>query len=398
MTLPTSGNPIKLSDIQTEYGGSNPISISEYRSGAGYVSYTESGVGTSQVNIGSLRGLSSLTTNPRANNISSLSSFFNTSTYRMNGIRMDSIDGKNVVATAEVFDTTGFTIAIASFYSNNSGNTWTQGNSISIFRPVLSDMRYVPWAELYVMCANSNNQRSVIYTSPDGVTWTAKTNYPVWYLGTPGGSSDARFYVTSNGLYAYTYGGEVSYTTSYSGGDFTWTTPVKIIPLDGTNRRPVNQLIFDGTYWYAGSYKGLFRNTSLSTPDWTPLTFGNGQTCYGITYNSSTYEYLCQIGSYYYKSTDGFTSSSYTAVNGGYSTGGPIVWDPVTKIYAQRTNSYSVLSVSTDGVYWVNASSNYSMYFYSNPVFKNGTLFAAGSDAAAYGSGTWHWYFLRGPN
>jgi hypothetical protein len=38
MTLPTiPGSSISLSQIQTEFGGSNPISISEYYAGAGYV-------------------------------------------------------------------------------------------------------------------------------------------------------------------------------------------------------------------------------------------------------------------------------------------------------------------------------------------------------------------------
>jgi hypothetical protein len=36
MTLPTSG-PLTLSDIQTEFGGSNPISLSEYYAGGGLV-------------------------------------------------------------------------------------------------------------------------------------------------------------------------------------------------------------------------------------------------------------------------------------------------------------------------------------------------------------------------
>lgn len=36
MTLPTSG-PLSLSDIQTEFGGSNPISLSEYYAGGSYV-------------------------------------------------------------------------------------------------------------------------------------------------------------------------------------------------------------------------------------------------------------------------------------------------------------------------------------------------------------------------
>lgn len=37
MTLPLNGNSIKLSEIQSEFGGTDPISISEYYSGAGKV-------------------------------------------------------------------------------------------------------------------------------------------------------------------------------------------------------------------------------------------------------------------------------------------------------------------------------------------------------------------------
>ena len=36
MTLPTSG-PLSLDDIQTEFGGSNPISLNEYYAGGAYV-------------------------------------------------------------------------------------------------------------------------------------------------------------------------------------------------------------------------------------------------------------------------------------------------------------------------------------------------------------------------
>lgn len=42
MTLPTSG-PLTLADIQTEFGGSNPISLSEYYAGGAYVPAGTSG-------------------------------------------------------------------------------------------------------------------------------------------------------------------------------------------------------------------------------------------------------------------------------------------------------------------------------------------------------------------
>ena len=40
MTLPTSG-PISLTDIQTEFGGSNPVSLSEYYKGGAYVDFND---------------------------------------------------------------------------------------------------------------------------------------------------------------------------------------------------------------------------------------------------------------------------------------------------------------------------------------------------------------------
>lgn len=40
MVLPVSPNPISLGQIQTEFGGSNPISISEYYNGGSYITHT----------------------------------------------------------------------------------------------------------------------------------------------------------------------------------------------------------------------------------------------------------------------------------------------------------------------------------------------------------------------
>ena len=42
MTLPTSG-PLTLANIQSEFGGSNPISLNEYYAGGAYVPAGTSG-------------------------------------------------------------------------------------------------------------------------------------------------------------------------------------------------------------------------------------------------------------------------------------------------------------------------------------------------------------------
>jgi hypothetical protein len=69
MTLPTSGNSISLSRIQTEFGGSNPIGLNEYYKNGSHVGsfFTsvptsgaidladffgmQNGVGTTNINI-----------------------------------------------------------------------------------------------------------------------------------------------------------------------------------------------------------------------------------------------------------------------------------------------------------------------------------------------------------
>lgn len=53
MTLQTSG-PIKFSEIQTEFGGSNPISLSEYYAGGAYVPGGASGTNGAVPSSGSV--------------------------------------------------------------------------------------------------------------------------------------------------------------------------------------------------------------------------------------------------------------------------------------------------------------------------------------------------------
>lgn len=57
MALPSSGNAISLGDIQTEFGGSNPISMSEYYRNGAYVTSNNTGVPTSgQISLNQFYG------------------------------------------------------------------------------------------------------------------------------------------------------------------------------------------------------------------------------------------------------------------------------------------------------------------------------------------------------
>jgi len=67
MPLQSSGNPISLGDIQTEFGGASPTSISEYYKGGTYVpnTATNSGVPTSgTISLGDFYGASAAGTTP----------------------------------------------------------------------------------------------------------------------------------------------------------------------------------------------------------------------------------------------------------------------------------------------------------------------------------------------
>jgi len=57
VTTPASPNQITLDDVQTEFGGTNPIEIAEYYAGGSYVPASVSGVPTSgQISLDNLRG------------------------------------------------------------------------------------------------------------------------------------------------------------------------------------------------------------------------------------------------------------------------------------------------------------------------------------------------------
>jgi hypothetical protein len=51
MPLPSSGNPIRLGQIQTEFGGSNPISIGEYYRGGAYTTSNNTNVPTGPAGV-----------------------------------------------------------------------------------------------------------------------------------------------------------------------------------------------------------------------------------------------------------------------------------------------------------------------------------------------------------
>lgn len=128
MALPDSG-PLKLTDIQTEFGGTDPIGLSEYYAGAGLVPAGTTGT------YGVV---------PSSGQISILN-FYGTS----NAPPIPGIDWTNRPGFTSVFGSTNTVYAI----------TWS---------PTLS---------LFVAVGGSNAGVSRCATSPDGITWTLQSNF-----------------------------------------------------------------------------------------------------------------------------------------------------------------------------------------------------------------------------
>lgn len=88
MALPTSG-PLSLANIQAEFGGSNPISLSEYYAGGGLVPSGTSGTNgpvpsSGTISISNFYGTSNVTVQLSNQNISSVGAGTRTAGYRLN--------------------------------------------------------------------------------------------------------------------------------------------------------------------------------------------------------------------------------------------------------------------------------------------------------------------------
>lgn len=133
MTLPSSG-PLSLADIQTEFGGSNPISLSEYYAGGAYVPAGTSGTNGPVPTSGAI----------------SISNFYGTSNVPPLSVTADSVSGLD---SGPNF--------IGSVTSTDSPNTTPSGG--------VGPYTYL-WEELGV---SSGNSPSVSLSTAQNPSWTA---------------------------------------------------------------------------------------------------------------------------------------------------------------------------------------------------------------------------------
>lgn len=254
MAIPASG-AVAFSDLQTTFGGSNPISLSEYYAGGSFVpagTFGNSGIipstALSAINLGAFRNTGVPMLGVNWANLPSLSAIFVTGG-TLYPIQCFASNGTTIVASGTGQRTATSTDGVN--WTSQTANMQTAQGTTSAGVGITS-IAY--GAGLFV--AVGNNGRGV--TSPDGVTWTNQINYPLTTNTTVQIIWDgARFVVVS-------LTGEIA----FSADGITWTTYGAVLPGFSVTF-PARGIAYDGVSTYVAVGKDSKCATSTNLSSWT---------------------------------------------------------------------------------------------------------------------------------
>lgn len=280
MPLPTSG-PLSLQDIQTEFGGSNPIALSEYYAGGGLVPSGTSGI------YGPIPSSGVISMNLFYG--SQASSPGEDWTYQA-GLYITTWG--TTVATAVVWDgskfvVTGYSGKIA---TSPDGITWTPRTSGTTVQSLFC----VTWSGTQFVAGATSGR---LYTSPDGITWTERT--------TP--TTRHQRGVIWNGTQFLSVGESNTALTSPDG--VTWT-------LRGSTGGSNNFAVaWSGTIYLTACLKGVSKSTDGITwtyqqvyPSYQPVQLR------GAAWSGTKFV-IVGDGGLIYASPDGATWTQYSSVD-----------------------------------------------------------------------------------
>jgi hypothetical protein len=126
--MPNSGSPIRWAELQTEFGGSNPVSMSEYYRGGAFVNSALTAVPASgQIAISQFYGLSAFDPIPDALNWADLVNSSNlTSTQTITGISSSITLRIEITANSIVSQSPDFGDGFIEIIITKNGNTYDQ--------------------------------------------------------------------------------------------------------------------------------------------------------------------------------------------------------------------------------------------------------------------------------
>jgi len=365
MALPASG-PLSLSDIQTEFGGTNPISLNEYYAGGAFVPAGTSGTYGAVPTSGAI----------------SIQNFYGTADAILGGTYTyrTAVTGEafNTVNDVESIAYNGTTFCAVGMGGNvatsTNGTTWTYQIGLrSLSTWAANDVNSIAWNGT-VFCAVGTN--GCVATSPDGATWTFRSGLQ----STTCGSVRTVAQIIWTGTQFVVIGSAAA--TSPDG--ITWTYR-SVTATSAT----VTRIAFNGTtYVITGRTGGVRTSTDLIT--WTSRDIGSlDGASYFIDWSGTAFLMASSGGTLFvYSSTDGTTwtqrTGAYTALSGEPNDIRTIYWSGTEFIIAGTGGDGVFARATADGVtYTIGVNSQVTTV---NAVVKGGTRYIFGGNSGAIGT------------
>lgn len=364
MPLPSSG-PLSLNDIQTEFGGANPIGLSEYYAGGTYVPSGTTGTNGAVPSSGAI----------------GIFSFYGTSAIIAYGLVQNGVYGVPGTSSTAVYRYTF------------SSDTWsTMSGTTSVFRLAVGYQSVSSQTAAYIMGGFNNSvSPSVSYTTINeefnyatGARVT-KTNLPTAINSTIGLCTRTIGYSCGGSPAAVTSSNVVN-KYSYSGNSFTTGTALSYVVSTGAgignstrgivqggtgSGYPAPTLLTSVKYTYSGDV--VSSGTSLTAP--APSN-SKAATCTSTT----GYLYGGQTGFNYYNTTNTYTFSSDTI---GTSTS----YEPSNGFITAVGISGSAVAIITGGNWPAGTPSGRitttKKFTYSSGVMAAGTAFPVSGSMTA---------------
>lgn len=356
MTLPASGT-ITLAQVQSEFGGADPISMSEYYRNGAYVTSNNTNVPTS----GTI----------------SMSNFYG-------GTKIVGLTWTN--AAALPWTNGGFCGA----YGNGRYVVGSNTNSYVIYSTdgsnwTLSTGLYTAWGSQTSYAVNSirylNGQfvavggGGKVATSSDGVTWTNQSGLSSSAWGSAGPVYD----IAWSGSYYMVVGGASSASRAVSTNLSSWTNLGFVGSLGALRTVAYG----NGRFVVGSNGGGLVGYSTDNGANWTTQLLsgwnaGSAGAVRSIVYNGSMFVAL-SYGAYFSTSTDGITwtnrSSTWTAASGAGTSAYPqaAAWTGTNWVFA-NSNSSKPIIVSADGTAFTSVAVSWSgSLLTSGVVLSNGS-------------------------